>query len=127
MANSPKRRVYWDACTWIALIQREKIQGPDGRTEDRGALCRVVIHQAEAGDVEIATSSFSLVEVCKDPKLRTQNNDETADFFEHDYVLPVNVDKRVGLLARKLMMSGFSKLKPGDATHLASAAVAKAE
>jgi predicted nucleic acid-binding protein len=126
MANSP-RRVYWDACTWIALIQRERIRGPDGRVEDRGALCRVVLNQALAGDAEIATSSFSLVEVCKNPTLRNEKEDKIADFFENDYVLLVNLDKRVGILARRLMTAGLAKLKPADASHLASAAISAAE
>jgi hypothetical protein len=127
MASSP-RRVYWDACTWIALIQRERILDPKGKLlEDRGTLCRVVLNQAVAGEAEIATSSFSLVEVCKNPSIKKNKEDKIADFFENDYVLLVNVDKRIGLLARHIMMSGLSKLKPADATHLASAAISAAE
>lgn len=38
MADSPKR-VSWDACTWIALIQQEKIRDENGNVvEDRYAL-----------------------------------------------------------------------------------------
>ncbi len=33
-------RVAWDACTWIALIQREEIKNESGAiTEDRERLC----------------------------------------------------------------------------------------
>ncbi len=126
MASS-LRRVYWDACTWIALIHRERIQRPDGTIEDRHTMCRVVLNQAVAGQVEIATSSFSLVEVCKKPEIRTQGEDKIADFFENDYIIQVSLDRRVGELGRKLMLGGYSKLKPPDATHLAAAAVSNAE
>jgi len=68
MAISPKR-VAWDACSWIAHIQKnEKIRGPDGKAviEDRGAMCRSVLAAAERGALEIVTSSLCLVEVlCK--------------------------------------------------------------
>lgn len=43
MAASPKR-VYWDACAWIALIQKEKIRDGHGNvTEDRETLRKSVI------------------------------------------------------------------------------------
>jgi hypothetical protein len=50
MANSP-RRVYWDACTWIALIQREKIAVGGS---DRDTLCRAVIAEAKKNKIPSA-------------------------------------------------------------------------
>lgn len=122
-----RRRVYWDACAWIALIQREKIVVPGRPVEDRGMQCRTVIEAAKAGAVEILTSAFSLAEVCKDPTIRGQGPDAVADYFENDYILLVNVDRLVGERARKLMTSGHSGLKPGDAVHLAAAAISGVE
>ncbi len=48
MAISPKR-IAWDACSWIAHIQKEKILGPDSKAvvEDRGAMCRPVLNAAD--------------------------------------------------------------------------------
>ena len=57
MGASPKR-IYWDACVWIALIQDERIPLVDGGVELRGALCRAVISQAEKGKAEVLTSAF---------------------------------------------------------------------
>jgi len=116
----PLRRVYWDSCCWIALIQKEKLYAPDGVavTEDREALCRVVIEAAKAGAVEIVTSYFTLTEVCKQP---ANQPDALESFFENDYILQVNVDKFVGEKARSLMNGGFAGLKPPDATHIATA------
>jgi len=47
------KRVYWDACSWIALIQKEKILQPAGAVEDREMICKSVIEAARkksAGD-----------------------------------------------------------------------------
>ena len=97
MATS--KRVYWDACTWIALIQREQICDQNGKlVEDRGAMCRPVIDAAAGGQVEIATSTLSFAEVCKEPGVRANSEDNIVAFFENDFVLPVNLDRAVGEL-----------------------------
>jgi predicted nucleic acid-binding protein len=131
MASTPKRR-YWDACAWIALIIDEKIHDPaddpNGRVvEHRGQMCRQLIHAAQKGVVEVVTSSFSLVEVCKSSGVKDGSDDKIKRFFEHSFVLIVNVDAQVGELARKLMREEHPGLKPADATHLASAVIGRAE
>ena len=118
------KRIYWDACAWIALIQKEKIPLPGGRIEDREQMCRAVIEAAKNGRFEIATSTLCLAEVCKHPeRMVTTKSDKIAEFFEHDYILIVNVDRYAGEFARELMLGGHSKLKPPDAIHLATAAI----
>jgi len=72
MAN-PTKRVYWDACVWIALIQREKILLPNGGTEDRETMSRMVVEAAKKGTLEILTSTFCLVEVCRAPGSKKNN------------------------------------------------------
>lgn len=127
MAASP-RRIYWDACAWIALIQKEKIRDDAGRTtEDRDMMCRTVIEAAKRGQFEILTSTLSLVEVCKDPAIKGQPADAVADYFETDYILLVNVDRSAGDHARALMTAGHAGLKPPDAIHLATAAISGTE
>ena len=74
MARSPRaksfKRVYWDPCSWIALIWDEKISRPDGTIENRGALCRAIVDDALKGAVEIFDVCLStLVEVNKLPPL----------------------------------------------------------
>jgi predicted nucleic acid-binding protein len=119
MANSPNR-VSWDACTWIALIQEERIT-EDGI--DRVTRCRSVLEQAKKARIEIVTSALSLSEVCKNKDIKDGDASKIAAFFENDYILLVNVDKDVGERAREIMMAGYSKLKPADACHLATAAL----
>lgn len=119
MASSP-RRVCWDACAWIALIQEEKII--EGGI-DRVTRCRTVINEAKKGKIEIAISSLCLVEVCKNKDVKDANPQKIADYFEHDYILMVALDRSVGERARGLMMAGIPKLKPADACHLATAVI----
>jgi len=124
----PPRRIYWDACAWIALIQKEKIRDNTGRViEDRDMMCRTVIEAAKRGQFEILTSTLSLVEVCKDPAIKAQPADAVADYFENDYILLVNLDRSVGEHARSLMTAGHAGLKPPDAIHLATAAISGVE
>jgi predicted nucleic acid-binding protein len=119
MASVP-RRVYWDACTWIALIQREKISLPDGQIENREMMCRAVIEAAKKRSFEILTSALCLVEVSKDGK---DNSDKVKDYLESDYILVTSVDRFVAERARELMRAGYAKIKPPDAVHLATAAI----
>jgi predicted nucleic acid-binding protein len=117
------KRVYWDACVWLALILREKIKLPSGGIEDRETMCRMVIEAAKKGSLEILTSYFCLVEVCKVPEEKKEAADKLADFFENDYILLANVDRIVAERARVLMVVGHSGLKPPDAVHIATALV----
>ena len=106
------------------MIQDEKIPESGGGFEDRGLLCKAVVEEAKAGEIEIVTSALCLVEVCKNRDIADHDPKKLADFFENDYVLLVGIDKTIGERARELMMAGFSKLKPPDACHLATAAIA---
>ena len=105
------RRVYWDACSWISLIQKEKIQQPSGAVEDREMMCKSVIEAAKKNRLEIATSAFCLAEVCKSPDVRHEPSDRIADFFENDYILISAVDTAVGQRARKLMTGGHADFR----------------
>lgn len=126
MANSTKR-IYWDACCWIALIQQEVVTVA-GNSVDRGKMCRGVVQAAEKDIYEIVTSTLSLAEVSRHPKMKSASDDDNiAAFFENDYILLANVDVRVGTLARQLMQKGFAGLKPADSVHLATASITGAE
>ncbi len=105
------------------MIQREKtVVGGS----DRDTLCRAVIAEASRDKIEILTSTLSLVEVCKDSKVRTSKEDQIGAYFENDYILLMNLDRVVGEHARQLMTSGHAGLKPQDAVHVASAVLGQA-
>ena len=116
-------RVYWDACSWIAYIQKEMPGPGKGFQEPRFDLCRQVLKRAEAGEIEIATSAFTLAEVCKFPSDPTSPVTNLPAFFDQQYIVLVPVDKQIGVKAQSLQLAGLIGLKPPDAIHLASATV----
>jgi hypothetical protein len=56
------------------------------------------------------------------PKIENPKTSQVADFFEHEFILLVNIDHELSMMARSLMSAGYSKLKPIDACHIAAAA-----
>ena len=116
-----KKKVYWDACIWFALIKQE--QGRMGN-------CAHVLDLARRGDVEIWTSSLTLAEVfrkqCGVPTTLANGLPEDKDlefeaFVAQDFVVEVQVDHQVGIAARRLLRKHATLRKPQDAIHLASA------
>ena len=98
MAKPKPTRVYWDACTWIAYLNKEEnIRLPDGGTENRFLMCRDVLERAEKGEIEIATSTFTLAEVCKPKGVEIKNFENLPDFFNHSYIFMILVDMGIGL------------------------------
>ena len=115
-------RVYWDACAWIAYINQEKvIATASGAQENRFAMCSEVLRLAQKGKLEIATSAFTLAEVCKNPEVKDSPLDNLPSFFEKSYILIVPVDMAIGRRSQAMQSSGLVNLKPPDAIHLASA------
>ncbi len=120
MPTVPK--YYWDACAWIALIQRE-----EGRFEQ----CKDVFEMAQAHKVEIWTSAFTLAEVYKrrcNPDisqpvsgLEVAQDAQFEDFILQDCVNLAQVDVDVGTIARRLLRSHPEIGKPQDAIHIATA------
>lgn len=115
------------------MIQKEKIQKPDGTVEDRYNACRAVIAAAEKGNVEIAVSGLCLAEVVKNPAIAATPTDDVAKYFEGDHILIVPVDRVVGTRARELIrkqaaLRGTQHVpKPQDAIHIATALVSNAD
>ena len=119
-------RVYWDACAWIAYINQEKaIETENGKIENRFAMCSEVLKLAQDGKLEIATSAFTLAEVCKKPEVRDSPIDNLPSFFDKSYILTVPLDMAIGRRAQNMQTSGLINLKPPDAVHLASSQLAE--
>jgi predicted nucleic acid-binding protein len=127
------KRICWDACTWISLIQKEKTTNPDGTLkEDRYASCRPIIDLAVRGTIEIAVSGLCLAEVVRSSASGTTSKDAVAAYFEGDHILIVPVDRLVGTRARDLIYSQSEKKtehtpKPADAVHIATALISNAD
>lgn len=114
------RRVYWDSCAFLGLLNQEP-----GRVND----CRAVWNEAEKGDVVIVTSFFTFAEVfkvkCEGPgKPLSEENDKAVEqVLRQKWILPVVVDEPIGVLARRLLRRHPECKKPTDAVHLATALV----
>ncbi len=120
MANPA--RVYWDACTWIAVINEERAVNKGGKAfEDRYTMCTSIIARAENKEFEIVASAFTLAEVCKCQESKTTQPNKLSGFLDHNYILVLPVDKNIGLKAQTLQVALDGKLKPADAIHIASA------
>ncbi|GGE32128.1 hypothetical protein GCM10011367_03250 [Marinicauda pacifica] len=115
-----RRRVYWDACAWLGLINGEP---------DKAADLKVVWHKAERGQLEVWTSAFCLAEVykvkCEGGKtgLAAEEDNQIDNLFEQDFVHVVQVDIEIAERARSLLRSHEKLKKPSDAIHLATAVV----
>ena len=113
-----KKKVYWDACIWFALIKQEPA---------RYSQCEHVLNLARAGEIEIWTSSLTLAEVFRKQcggeatGLPEAKDIEFEDFIAQDFVFEVQLDHRVGIQARRLLRQHTPLKKPQDAIHLASA------
>lgn len=114
-----KRKVYWDACIWFALIKQEP---------GRFARCQHIVDLARKGEVEIWTSALTLAEVFRKQcggteasGLPADKDKEFEDFLAQDFVIEVQLDRPIGVAARRLLRAHAPLRKPQDAVHLASA------
>jgi predicted nucleic acid-binding protein len=112
------RKVYWDSCVWIALINSEL---------NRVERCESMIALAKAGDVQIWTSSLTLAEVYKNrgasgAELPADKDSNFEAFLEQDFIVEVQVDHEIAILARRLLRTHSPLLRRcPDAIHLATA------
>lgn len=110
--------MYWDACTFLGLINKEA-----GKHAD----CLAVWKEAEAGDTVIFTSFFTFAEVfkakCEGKARPLAEADDKAieDVLGQGFIEPVLVDETIGVAARRLMRAHEECKKPSDGIHLATA------
>lgn len=112
-----KPRRYWDSAAFLAWLKPEP-----GRVDK----CRTVIDAAAEGEVEILTSALTLAEVLwprGGDRIPEENRKVVREFFKHEYIVVVQVDRRVAEQAQELVWS--HGVRPKDAIHLASALIAK--
>lgn len=108
---------YWDSNCFLCWLKKES-----GYEK-----CKGVIYKAEQGEIQIITSAFTIAEVIylkPNEKIDRKRSDEICRFFEHEYIIPVNVERGVAELARNLLWD-YQALRPEDAIHVASAIKAK--
>ncbi len=105
----------WDSCVILDYL---------GGNDAVAQACSNIIAQAERGELEIMVSALATVEVAYLKGLDDQASEAMiTEFFGRDYMIPATVDVRVATEARGLIRKyrNGPKIKPADATHLATA------
>jgi predicted nucleic acid-binding protein len=106
----PPRRV-WGSSTIINYLAGKEV------AQD----CKLIIQQAERGELEIVTSILAEAEVVKlEGELSENAEARIREFFGRDYVIRAALDVPVVELARDLVRR-YRGLKPLDAVHIATA------
>ena len=119
MAKSKYTKPYVDSSVIVAWIHGEK-----SRTE----IFTDILKAAEAGLFRIFTSSLTIVETHRprgQDASSIKKSDELLDFFEHDFLEFIDVDRRVAERAHRLCRD--CRLRPCDAIHVACALKAGCE
>lgn len=112
------KRVYWDSCTFLGLINQEP-----GKVNE----CTAVWNEAAKGEVSIYTSFFTFAEVfktkCDSPAkpLSDEEDKKIEQLLRQQWIRPVVVDERIGIASRRLMRLHPECKKPSDGVHLATA------
>ena len=129
MAKRRYRKPYLDSGVFIAWIKGEVIKQKDANgvevIVDRGKIGESILTWAESRAYPIIISTLTLVEVHKKKgkeKLEADENQNVLDYFQHDFVNPVIIDRSIGEEANRLCrLHEDQKLSPCDAIHLACA------
>lgn len=104
---------YWDSSCFLGWLKNEV---------DKVDECRGVIHGCESGQLKIVTSTFTLVEVLylkNKQKIPKEEARLIRDFFEHRYIITIEVDRRIAEKAQEIFWD--YEIKPKDSIHAASA------
>ncbi len=118
MRGSLARRVYWDSCTFLGLINSEA---------GKHANCLAVWRQAKSGDAVIYTSFFTYAEVFKAKcegkakPLAEEGDKQIERLLGQGFIVGVLVDEQIGISGRRLMRHHAECKKPSDGIHLATA------
>lgn len=113
--------IYWDACifiTWLTNESRQHASDLDGAKDQ--------VERLERGELRIATSTITLVEVLELRLTAAQERQFQALWSREDYQLE-GVTSRVAMRAREIraaysgLNDGFGTVCTPDAIHLATA------
>lgn len=118
----PPKRVYWDACVFLSLIE-----GTPGRIP----IIEALVDDCESGKIEIYSSMLSIAEVAfaKSEKDGKELSEEIGDKINRLWYPPapfklIEVHKTLVLEAQSYVRNAVPKslgLKPPDAIHLVTA------
>lgn len=122
MANTYKNP-YLESTVWLGWIKGEVCEGVD-----RKQIVDDILSYASQGAYPIHTSAVTLAEVHKTRggiALASDMDEAILNYFEHNYIRIVAVDREIGEQANKLCRD--YGLETCDALHLASALRARCD
>lgn len=112
------RRIYWDSCCFLGLINQET-----GKVSD----CTGVWNEAASGRAIIYTSFFAFTEVIRAKcegvikPLPEAEDVKIEALLRQAWIRTLVVDERIALAARRLLRTHPECKKPSDGIHLATA------
>lgn len=129
MPSKVPKRPYLDSDVFIGWIKGERIPEKDaGGNEvvtDRGKIAESILTLAERQVFPIVISALTLAEVHKKrgkEKLVGDEDQNVLEYFKHDFVNVVPVDRAIGEAANRLCRKYEKEgLSPNDAIHMACA------
>ena len=124
MTSHQYKYPYLDSSVFISWIKGENnINGID-----RKDITDHILKLAERREFKICASALTLAEVHKkrgSSQLSDAEDESILDFFEHEFIDIVDVDRTIGEQANRLCRQ--YPLRPNDAIHLACALRAKCD
>jgi predicted nucleic acid-binding protein len=121
--NRSVKTLYWDTSVFLCFL--------DASENERRKICEDILHHAKDGHVEIATSTFTIVETIR-PKwivppvaLTSAQIRIIEGMFRWPWIKKYQVDERLALKA--VAIAREFGLKPGDSIHAATAISARAD
>jgi predicted nucleic acid-binding protein len=115
------KRIYWDSSCFLCFLNSAET--------DRRDICEDILHHAQAREIHLYTSTYTIAEVIR-PKGRSISNahrltpEEIAKIdgmFRWPWLKKIDVDQRVAFKAVELARD--YGLLPADAVHGASAII----
>jgi predicted nucleic acid-binding protein len=105
---------YWDTCAFLGFLKQEP---------DKIVQCRAGIQQAQEGKLVIITSTLTLAEtlylIKGERPISSETREKVRKFFENDFILFAELDRRIGELAQDVVWD--HQISPKDAVHVATA------
>lgn len=127
MAEKDRPKIYIDSCCIISLASYQRTgEHEDGRKVDNDYLGKILL-AAEAGDLDLYTSSLTIAECQSVGKVSKDAGEEVQRLFDSvllsgHFLTYTSSDVFIGIRARDLNWKyGIKNLKGADAVHLASA------
>ena len=122
MASAP-RKVYWDTSCFICFLNKAEL--------DRRRICEDVLRNAQAGNILLHTSTWTIAETVK-PKAKSLPGSRALSakeivaidgMFRWTWIKKIDVDQRIAF--KSVELSRDFNLTPSDAIHAASSIIWK--